>query len=82
MCIFVYVIIKPMSNYERSYTPEQEQKVIELFNRPLREGEVIVDNSNSTIAKEVGLDKQLVNTILNRYLDEKFRLLNLKINNG
>lgn len=71
-----------MANYERSYTPEQEQKVIELFNRPLREGEVIVDNSNSTIAKEVGLDKQLVNTILNRYLDEKFRLLNIKINNG
>lgn len=71
-----------MSNYERSYTPEQEQKVIELFNRTLREGEVIVDNSNSTIGKEVGLHKQVVNSILNRYLDEKFRLLNLKINNG
>lgn len=71
-----------MANYERSYTPEQEQKVIKLFNRPLREGEVIVDNSNSTIAKEVGLHKQLVNTILNRYLDEKFRVLNIKINNG
>lgn len=71
-----------MSNYERSYTPEQEEKVIELFNRPLREGEVIVDNSNSTIAKEVGLHKQIVNTILERYLEEKFRLLNIKINNG
>lgn len=71
-----------MANYIKSYTKIQEINVIGLFNRPLRKGERIVDNSNKTIATETGLHHQIVNTIITKYLEEKFRLLNLKINSN
>ena len=64
------------------YTEKQEEEVIRLFNRPLREGEVIVDNTSPTIAKETGFSVLMVNNILNVYLDNKFRLINMKLVNN
>lgn len=62
-------------------TPEQERKVIQLFLRPLRPDEVIVNNTNRAIADEVGIKESEASNIITRYLDEKFRILNFKINN-
>ena len=62
------------------YTEKQEEEVIRLFNRPLREGEVIVDNTSPTIAKETGLPVAVVDKILSVYLEYKFQLINFKVN--
>lgn len=70
-----------MQKIKRGYTPEQAQKVIELFYRPLRPGEEIVNNTNGAIAKEVGIKESAASQIINKHLDEKFRILNFKINN-
>mgnify|MGYP006254639769 FL=1 len=65
-----------MSKYEKSYTPQQEQQVIQLFTRGLRDGEIIVDNTDKTIAKETGIHWQTVNGILNVYLNKKMEKIN------
>ena len=69
-----------MANFVRSYTPKQEQQVIKLFTRGLREGEEIVDNKNSTIAKETGIKECTVSSIIDNYISYKIIELNNRIN--
>jgi hypothetical protein len=69
-----------MANFVRSYTPKQEQQVIKLFTRGLREGEEIVDNKNSTISKETGIKECTVSSIIDNYLDYQLMKLNNRIN--
>ena len=69
-----------MSNFVRSYTPEQEKQVIKLFTRGLRKGEKVVDNTNPTIARETGIKEGTVNSILDNYLEEKIYNLNKRVN--
>ena len=70
-----------MANYVRSSKKEQEKKVIKLFTRGLRKGESIVDNTNPTISKETGIKESTVNSILDKYLEEKIYNLNKRVNN-
>ena len=69
-----------MANFVRSYTPKQEQQVIKLFTRGLREGEEIVDNKNSTISKETGIKEGTVSSIIDNYISYKIIELNNRIN--
>ncbi len=70
-----------MAKFRKVYTPDQELSVVKLFNRKLRKGEKVVDNTAPTISKETGIPVSMVDKIIVKYLDEKFRILNFKINN-
>ena len=51
-----------------------EERVIELFNRTeLRDGESVIDNRDSVMAKELGLPVKFVSDVTYNYLDSKFR---------
>lgn len=69
-----------MAKFRKVYTPDQELSVVKLFNRKLRKGEKVVDNTAPTISKETGIPVSMVDKIIVKYLDEKFRILNFKIN--
>ena len=63
-----------------NYTP-LEQKGINLFNRTeLRPGEDVVDNRDTTIAKEMNMTVAVVCRIITMYLDRKRDIINLYIN--
>lgn len=48
-------------------------EIIKLFNRTeLEEGEIIIDNSISTIAKKLDINYNNVNYFIQRYLNEKY----------
>jgi len=58
---------------------EYNDKVMDLFYRTkLREGEKVIDNRDSFIAKELGIHTQEVCRIISRNLDDKFAELNVK----
>lgn len=68
-----------MANFERKYTDEQRKDVIRLFYMvELREGETIIDNTDSKIAKELFMSKSAVSDIISVHLDKKFDLINKK----
>ena len=59
--------------------PKEEPKIIELFYRTqLRENENVIDNMDSTIAKEVGVNIGVVHRVLAREMKRKVRILDLK----
>lgn len=59
------------------YTP-LEQNVLDLFNRTeLRPHEDVVDNRDSTIAKELNMTVAVVCRIITMYLDRKRDIINL-----
>ena len=52
-------------------------RVMDLFYRTkLREGEKVIDNRDSHIAKELGLTTQIVCVIITKNLNEKMKELN------
>lgn len=57
-----------------------EDKIINLFKRGLREGEEIVDNSSPQIAKELNTTVKKVDSVISKYLKNKYILLNKRIN--
>jgi len=64
----------------KTIDPEKTKKVLDLFYRPLREGEIQKDNRASTIAKELGFTRAMVDKVITRDLDLKRR--NVHIRNG
>ena len=65
----------------KTYTEEQKLECIALFNRTeLRAGEEVIDNQDTTIAKEVGLSLYFVGSIISEYLKHKRNKLNETIN--
>lgn len=55
------------------------EEIIEKFNRTeLKDGEKIIDNSTTTIAREMSLPYSNVNYFIDQYLNEKFKMLNEK----
>jgi len=65
-----------MANFIRTYTEEERIKVLSLFYRGKREGEVVVDNRDSTISKELGIKQHIVSTIISNDLNKKFKNIN------
>ena len=69
-----------MSQVNRLRNPlleSHKDKVMNLFYRTkLREGEKVIDNRDSHIAKELGLSTQIVCVIITRNLNEKMKELN------
>lgn len=65
-----------MNNFKKKYTDKQNNEIIKLFTRGLREGEIIVDNRDTTIAKETGLPVHHVSYIIIKYLDSKIDKIN------
>jgi len=67
--------------YRNSFTESQEKQVLSLFYRTvLRPGEIIIKNSDSTIAKELGYAKSSVTHFLSKHLKAKIKALNSRIN--
>lgn len=65
----------------KMYTEKQRSECITLFNRTeLYAGEEVIDNSDATIAKEVGLSKELTGRIISAYLKDKRNKINETIN--
>lgn len=52
----------------------------EFYRVKLKDGEKIINNSDSTIAKITGVQKSEVQFIISRDLDEHFKRLNKRIN--
>lgn len=70
-----------MVKKEIHLSPLMKERIKELFYRTeLRRGEKIIDNKDSTIAKELKLSKSQVSTYLQTHLRHKYRILNFKIN--
>ena len=65
-----------MANFTRTYTEEERIKVLSLFYRDKREGEVVVDNRDITISKELGIKQHIVSTIISNDLNKKFKNIN------
>ena len=64
----------------KTTTPETIRRVLELFYRTkLRMNEKVVDNRDIAIANEIGVDKALVNRIIDRSLNKKFKKVNERV---
>ena len=68
-----------MARFKKIYTDEQKDEVINLFNRTeLREGELIIDNRSSKIAKELSYPTAMVDETISEYLNLKIDKINSK----
>jgi len=71
--------------FKPTLTDEIKEQIMDLFwdrHRKHRSKKKAYDNSDETIAKKVGVSKYTVAKFISQELDEHFRLLNFKINNG
>ena len=65
----------------KGFTNQNKEDILSLFYRTeLREDEKIVDNSDVTIAKELGHNKMKVCQFLSNHLNIKRDLLNKRVN--
>ena len=70
-----------MTKWESSLTIKQKKDILDLFYRKkLYYNEKVVDNMDSTIAKQLCLKKSTVSHFIADHLTEKFNALNKKIN--
>ena len=71
-----------MSNLKskNAFKEEQKEEILILFYRTeLRENEKIIDNSDVTIAKELGHSKTKVSHFISSHLNTKRDLLNKRV---
>lgn len=68
-----------MAKFKKIYTDKQRNSVIALFNRTeLREGEEVIDNRDSKMAKELNLPTSMVSDTVSDYLNLKIDKIKLK----
>ena len=70
-----------MAKFKPKYTKEQQAQCITLFNRTeLRLYEVVIDNRDCSIAKELNMKTSSVTMFISDYLNKKFSKINERIN--
>jgi hypothetical protein len=70
-----------MNKWMSSLTEKQKKDILGLFYRKrFYYKETVIDNMDSTIAKQLGLKKSTVSHFIADHLTEKFNALNKKIN--
>jgi hypothetical protein len=70
-----------LSKAERDLIPEKKEKVIAAFNRTqLRLMETVIDNKDTTIARELGYTVAFVGNTISEYLEDKMEAVNRRVN--